>query len=220
MNLNETREALKSVFTSRLVTVYAKLFNNKEDIDEDIIDILKEYIECGGVIEKGSSFELSQQMLEQRGINFQKQINDQEHYIDEKKLISYSDALKRNSNLTLEQLRTMIDNYFTAREEYGSKDIESRLNNMQEYVTCGGMIPTYIDRSLYEQLRESLESYFEYSEVYQNILTKSKENQTSRSLEQSPLEVLRAEQLKLVEEDGNLSTELLRYEKINDEIGE
>ena len=219
MNLQETREALKSVFTTRLSTSYAKLFNDKVDIDEDLITILQEYVSCGGIIEKGSSFEFSQQMLEQRGIRLPKQIHDQEHYIDENKVISYNDALQRNSNLTLEQLRNMIDNYFLAKEEYGSGDIESRLTNMKEYVECGGILSDYIDNSLYEQLRESSENYFQYSDTYQNIITQSKENQSSRNLEQSQLQGLKAEHLKLETENDNLSTELSKYEKTN-EIGE
>ena len=180
MNLEETRNSVKKLYENKLTSIFSDMLTGKEtsprytisQIESTLID----YLELGGIIEKDSPIEFSKKILEQSNKNIE-EINSFRNFLPGSfggGSIKYNNLITRNSNLSLEELRTIICNRFEPFMKSG-KDIETKLKYMSDFVQCGGIVNeeniTYLDE---------INSNPEYLKTYSEIMNISKNNKKAR----------------------------------------
>ena len=208
MNLEKTRESLKKVFENKLSKAYAQVLKGEVNTNGDsyasirkVEDVILEYLDCGGTIENGSAFEFAEKVLEKSGsgikmLNVRDFLNIRD---DVEGSLTYDEAVKRNSNLTLRELRKLLSKRYEAYMYSSRIDINKKLEYMSEFVQCGGIIGR--DHISMEKINENPE----YLKLYEEIQSKSKENEASRETEKSPLQQRESKLASLEAEEKTIS---------------
>lgn len=206
MNLEETREALKKIFEDRLSQTYAQVLKGEIEIKDGdtyapirrVEDVILEYLDCGGIIESGSSFDFAVKVLEESGSGI-KRLNVRnllDSRWEETKVtalgggesLRFSEAVERNSTLTLEELRYILDNYADI-EMSRIPDLGDRLEFMKQQVDLGSVLPLepiYLKSKQYGTIEE-IKANPDYTSLYIEILNKSKENLSERKRERESI---------------------------------
>lgn len=187
MNLDETRGALKKVFEDKLSKALAQILKGQVDTKGDshapirkVEDVILEYLDCGGTIESGSTFEFAKKVIEEsgfyiNGLGVRDFLNIRDGV---EGILTFDEAVERNSNLTLGEMRNIL----SRRYQLYKYDISKQLEYMREFVQCGGII-----EEAYVFIGE-IKKNPEYLKLYEEIQAKSRENKTSREAEKSPLQ--------------------------------
>jgi len=212
MNLDETRGALKKVFEDKLSKAYAQILKGQVDTKGDsyapirkVEDVILEYLDCGGTIESGSTFEFAEKVLKESGSGIKRlNVRDFLNIRDGVEgSLTYDEAVERNSNLTLGEMRNLLSRRYQPYMYSGRIDISKKLEYMREFVQCGGIIgEAYVSM---DKIKENPE----YLKLYEEIQAKSRENKASREAEKSPLQQregqlssLEAEEIKITEAEA------------------
>ena len=210
MNLEETRNALKQVFEDKLAKTYSKILKGEIETKSDsyapirrVGDVILEYLDCGGTIEAGSSFDFAEKVLEQSGSNI-KRLNVTDflkvNTNGVAESLTYDEAITRNSKLTLGEMRRILARRYQPYIYSGSVDIGERLEYMSEFVQCGGIID---ENSLY--IDKKIKDKPEYLKLYEQIQDKSNQNREERKVEKSPLQQKEQELSTLEAEEKTIS---------------
>lgn len=227
MNLEETRESLKKVFENKLSKAYAQVLKGEVDTKGDsyapirkVEDVILEYLDCGGTIERGSAFEFAEKILEESGSGI-KMLNVRDFlniHDGVEGSLTYDEAVERNSNLTLGKLRNILSRRYESYMYSSGVDINKKLEYMSEFVQCGGIIgEAYVSM-------DKINGNPEYLKLYEEIRAKSRENKASREDEKLPLQQrenqlssLEAEERKIEEAEALIDKQT---EKEGQDIGE
>ena len=140
-------------------------------------DVIFEYLDCGGMIESGSSFDFAVKVLEESGSGI-KRMGVKNFLNPEKNIgLSYEQAVERNSKLTLEEMRTILIGRYGPRMYSDKIEVGERLQYMSEFVQCGGVIKEFAISM------DEINQNPEYLQLFQEIWGKSKENSSAREQE-------------------------------------
>lgn len=199
MNLDETREALRKIFEDKLSIVYAKIFNGEYETPGDssvarhaVEDVILEYLDCGGTIESGSNFAFVEKALKQGGFYIER-LGVRDFLKSEDGVeggLTYGEAVLRNSKLTLEEMRKILDRRYRPYFGYRGGDVDNRLKYMSEFVQCGGILQ--LNGLFYTDEIEEIKGNPEYLKLYQEIYAKSKDNLSARNKEKEKEDVKEA----------------------------
>lgn len=223
MNLEETREALKKVFEYKLSKAYVYVLKGEVDTKGDsyapirkVEDVILEYLDCGGTIESGNAFGFAEKVLKESGsginrLNVRDFLNIRDGVEGS---LTYDEAVERNSNLTLGEMRKLLSRRY-APYMYSSRiDINKRLEYMSEFVQCGGIIgEVYISM---DKINENPE----YLKLYGEIQAKSRENKASREAEKLPLQQKESQLSSLEAEERKITEAELLIGKQTEKTGE
>lgn len=223
MNLEETRESLKKVFEDKLSKAYAQVLKGEVDTKVDsyasirkIEDVILEYLDCGGAIENGSTFGFAEKVLEESGsgikmLNVRDFLNIRDGVEGS---LTYDEAVERNSNLTLGEMRKLLSRRYEAYMYSSRIDMNKKLEYMSEFVQCGGIIgEAYVSM---DKINENPE----YLKLYEEIRAKSRENKDSRENEKSLLQQRETQLSSLEVEEKTISEAEALIDKQSEKEGQ
>jgi len=116
MDLEETRQMLNKWFENKSVELFSKMLKGEGSREDNICDmqfLIRDYLGCGGIIEPNSYLEFCKKVLEEidERMYAVDDFSQEFHGIRGVYKMSHDEAVKRNPNLTLDELKTFINAY-------------------------------------------------------------------------------------------------------------
>ena len=187
MNLEETRNNLEAVYTTKLLEAYKLAAERAEEGDKyaywPVESMCHDYLQLGGVVREDSLFN------EAIARTPDAETND---YLNPNKRLTFVDAVYRNDNLTLEEIRKCIAiNTNLTVQALASFKINTMVRVLTEFVQCGGILEELDQDEKYKKSIQSIEN-----SPFKDLLTIIQEASAQNALGRSKETVVESELIK------------------------